>query len=477
MVLNPSYPSIIPSSKLLASKYPLHSTLGLFGTFIGTLVAIVLIPKDPYPAGALFPSAVAMTVGLLFAPVVASIRNPKTALRAEHLLILSPIYWLLLELLQGAYNLVDVDKPAIEGAFIAIGLFVGGIWLATLSRRPWQLPKFVMRSTLYLLTPDIIFRLVWVFFGLGIFKYAFACQFNPLTMLHYLGQNRWSAPWVRGQLGSWDAFLDHMSYFGYLLPTLTVLLALRSRWLNYKVIVSILFTLIMAVFLAQGGSRRITGVIFGAAIIVWILEQKKVHFKQLIILIFSILILLSSMQFLLEYRGIGYKAFFSDEIEQNQYEYLHVDDNFLRLAQIINIVPKRHPYIYEKQIIYTLVRPIPRALWPDKPQDSGFDLAQAVGKEGVSLSSSVIGELYLSAGWIGVLFGGWVYGRLASMVSRLLLEVAESWSSSAIIYGLSAMTLFAGVRSMLDLVLMSYALLAWIIVSKLLLKKQKLISS
>lgn len=187
--------------------------------------------------------------------------------------------------------------------------------------------------------------------------------------------------------------------------------------------------------------------------------------------------LLSSMQFLLEYRGIGSKAFFSNETEQTQYEYLHVDDNFLRLAQIIDIVPKRHPYIYEKQIIFTLIRPIPRALWPDKPQDSGFDLAQAVGKEGVSLSSSVIGELYLSAGWIGVLFGGWVYGRLASMVSRLLLGVAESWSSSAIIYGLSAMTLFAGVRSMLDLVLMSYALLAWIIISKLLLKRQKLIIS
>lgn len=274
MVLNPSYPSVIPSSKLLASKYPLYPTLGLAGTFIGTLVAIVLIPEDPFPAGALLSSAVAMTIGLSFAPAVASIRNPKTALRAEHLLILSPIYWLLLDLLQSAYDLVNVDKSAIEGAFVAIGLFVGGIWLATLSS-PWQLPKFVMRSTLYLLTPDIIFRLVWVFFGLGIFKYAFACGFDPSTMLHYLGQNRWSAPWARGQLGSWDAFLDHMSYFGYLLPTLTVLLALRSRRISSKVFVSILLTLTMAVFLAQSGSRRIIGVIFGAAIIVWVLEQKK----------------------------------------------------------------------------------------------------------------------------------------------------------------------------------------------------------
>ena len=38
---------------------------------------------------------------------------------------------------------------------------------------------------------------------------------------------RWSAPWGRGQLGGWDAFLDQMQYFGYVLPSLTALLIAR----------------------------------------------------------------------------------------------------------------------------------------------------------------------------------------------------------------------------------------------------------
>lgn len=460
----------IPHCVFLNWKYPIYPTLGIAGAFIGTLGAIVLIPEDPYPAGALFQSAFTLTIGLAIAPAIACIRNFQTILRAEHLLVLAPIYWLLLDLLQGAYNLVQVNKSGIEGAFIAIGLFVSGIWLSALIR-PWQVPNSINKAAKHTLNPHTIFRLILIFFCLGIFKFAYPSGFNPILMIYYLGQNRWSAPWSRGALGGWDAFLDHMSYFGYLLPTLTVLLALRSRWLDYRVIISSLFSLAIAVFLAQGGNRRIIGVIFGSAIICWILEQKKINIRSLIILILSIVVLLLSMQYLLEYRNVGFATFLDGNQKEIQYKHLHVDDNFLRLAQIIDLIPKYHPFVYEKQIIFTLIRPIPRVFWPTKPLDPGFNLTEALGFQGFSLSTSVIGEWYLSFGWLGVLFGGWIYGRLAGISSRLL--VCHSQSAGTIVYSLSAMTLFAGIRSMLDLILMSYALLAWMAISWLILRSKR----
>lgn len=464
------YPFTIPVSSLLAKKYPLYPTLGIAGTAIGTAVALLLIPENPYPAGNLMPSATAMTIGLLLAPTLASLRNPQTALRAEHLLVLAPVYWLLLDLLQGAYALVQVDKEAIESAFIAIGLFVIGIWIAALSR-PRKLPKLLSKAATHPLNPKTIFRLILIFFALGIFRFAYPSGFNPLVMIYYLGQNRWNAPWTRGQLGGWDAFLDHMAYFGYLLPTLTILLALRSRWLDHRVIVSIGLSLIMAAFYAQGGNRRIIGVIFGASIICWILEQHHLKIRHLIVLAFSIFLLLFSMQYMLEYRNTGFKKLFKNQHKELQYEHLHVDDNFLRLSQIIDIVPASHSYVYHQQIIFVLVRPIPRVLWSSKPVDPGFDLTKAVGLKGVSLSSSVIGEWYLSAGWLGVLFGGWIYGRLASIASLLLIRYSES--AAPLVYSLSAMALFAGMRSMLDLVLMSYALLAWMFITWIILPINK----
>ncbi|MEO7133662.1 MAG: oligosaccharide repeat unit polymerase, partial [Vicinamibacterales bacterium] len=97
--------------------------------------------------------------------------------------------------------------------------------------------------------------------------------------------------------------------------------------------------------------------------------------------------------------------------------------------------------------------------WPGKPIDSGFDLPSIVGMKGVSLSTSIIGEWYLSFGWIAVMFGGWLHGRLARTVN--VLRETPRFQTNPIVYGLAVMVLVSGMRSMLELVLMSYALVAW----------------
>jgi hypothetical protein len=225
----------------------------------------------------------------------------------------------------------------------------------------------------------------------------------------------------------------------------------------------------MALFLAQGGGRRVVGVMFGAALICWFIQFKKIKIRHLFVGFICSIALLASLQLMLEYRGVGFQKIFETGEVQLTREHLHVDDNFLRLAQIVEIVPQLHPYVYEKQILYVLVRPIPRVFWQDKPIDAGFDLPSTLGKTGVSLSSSVIGEWYISGGFLIVIFGGWLYGRLANTASLLMVRETPS---AAVVYCLSTMTLFAGVRSMQDLILMSYAILAWIFISSLLLKRQ-----
>ena len=455
--------------KILQSEYPIYSPLGIAITWIGTILALALMPSDPFPAGALFNSALALTIAIAFSPAIAFFHNPKTLLRIEHILVLSPIYWLLLDLLQGSYDLFSAKKGGIEGAFIAIGLFVSGVWLASLSK-PWELPQSLLKSTNHSLDGKTTFKLILIFFSLGIFKYAYACQFNPTIMLFYVGQDRWNAPWNRGMLGGWDAFLDHLSYFGYLLPTLTLILFLQYKKLNFQVILSILFSLIIIIFLSHGGGRRVVGVVVGAALIYWFIQLKKVriwHFLSGLLMVGSLLFFL---QLMVEYRGVGFQEIYkTGEIELKR-DKLHVDDNFLRLSQIIDLVPDKYPFVYHQQIVYVLVRPIPRVFWPSKPINAGFDLTSAVGLSGLSLSTSVIGEFYLSWGFIFVLIGAWFYGKLATMISPLLLE---DKSSAKLVYCLSSMALFAGVRSMLDLVLMSYALVAWVLVSNFVLSKQK----
>jgi oligosaccharide repeat unit polymerase len=210
-------------------------------------------------------------------------------------------------------------------------------------------------------------------------------------------------------------------------------------------------------------------VVWGAAIICWVLKQERINLKKLLLSLIFLAGLLIFMQFMLEYRGTGFQAI-TDEEKSIEYSYLHVDDNFLRLSQIIERVPEQHPYTYEKQIFFYAVRPIPRIIWPGKPVDPGFDLTSLSGLEGVSLSSSAIGEFYLSWGWVAVLFGGLVYGKLANTVSTLLAEMKGT--SAVLVYSLATMAVFAGMRSIIEIILMSYTLVAWIIVARILVVKR-----
>ncbi|MDQ3011369.1 MAG: oligosaccharide repeat unit polymerase [Acidobacteriota bacterium] len=423
----------------------------------------MLIPPDPEPNWALFPSALVMTIGLAFAPVMAAIRDPKSLLRGEHLLALGPIYWLLLDLLQGAYPMKDVKPEQVTIAFCCIGLFVGAVWVATIGRQ-WKVPGPIVRSISQDFSANTYFALAAVAFFIGMLKFAIPTNFNVVEMIYYLGQGRWAVPWGRGQLGGWDAFLDHAQYFGYLLPALTVVIARRASWLNWRTLISAGMALIIVAFIAQSGSRRIIGVIVGMAFILWILSQERLRVNHVMVSAAGLVALLAVMQVMVEYRKIGLGEA-ADAIEGGQQElamqrdYLHVDDNIYRLCQIIELIPESYPYVYHKYVVWILIRPIPRVFWPGKPIDAGFDLPSAVGAQGVSYSCSAIGELYMSLGLIGVALGGLLYGRLAGMASQLLTRGVTF--GSLVIYSTLMMALFAGMRSMLELILVSYVVLAW----------------
>jgi oligosaccharide repeat unit polymerase len=435
--------------------------IGFASTAVALLIALAVFPAQPSPRGALSIPAVILSAGILLVPLLRAIwRSPKL-LHAENLVASGFVFWLLLDLIQGAYDLRDAADWAIRDGFIAIGVSAAAMWLGT-AGRPWPIPGWLAEIATRPMDTRTVARLVPVCFLLGMFRFAYYTDFDIGVMFSYIGEQRWSAPWGRGQMGGWGAFTDQLQYFGYVLPSLTALLIARSGF-TFQAWFSIMASGIMVVFLAQGGGRRIIGVTVGAAILVWIQAQRELNVRRLTLAMIAVIGLLAAMQFMLNIRTRGYQEFAFRGT--SEYDYLHVDDNFLRLSQIIQIVPAERPHVYFRQIWFTLVRPIPRVFWPGKPVDSGFDLPSVVGMKGVSLSSSIIGEWYLSFGWIGIIFGGWLHGRLARTVNAL--RDKEEFHTNPIVYGLAVMVLVAGMRSMIELVLMSYALVAWWIANRL----------
>lgn len=431
------------------------AAIGFAATVVGLLIALSIFPLSPSQQGALALPAMALSAGILFVPLVRAIRRKSTTLNAENIVAFGYLFWLLLDLIQGAYDIEDAPDWAIRDAFIAIGVSAAAMWLGA-AGKPWRIPQWLIEVASRPLTTRTIARLVPVCFVLGMFNYAYATGFNPTVMFSYIGEQRWAAPWGRGQLGGWDAFLDQMQYFGYVLPSLTALLIARRGFVPQSWL-AIVMSGIMLVFLSQGGGRRIIGVTVGAAIIAWIQSQPGITIRKFAVAAAAAIGLLTAMQFMLNIRSVGYEEF-AFRGGASEYDYLHVDDNFLRLAQVIELVPSQHPFVEYQQLWFTIVRPVPRVFWPGKPVDAGIDFSAAVGAKGVSLSTSIIGEWYLSYGWLAVIVGGWLHGRLAQTANSLR---EERFRANPIVYALAVMVLVAGMRSMQDLIIMSYALVAW----------------
>lgn len=431
---------------------------GAIAILVGTVLAAIFVPQDPRPAHALFASGAALSAALLLPPLL-RLRHARvqTALRAENLLMVGLVYWLLLDLLQGAYDL-DISQGSAQLAIASIGLSGAAIWFGAHARRV-GLPRLVERELTAPWTPEWIYRAGVVCFALGMLSFLIPVNFDVVELFSYFGASRWSAPWMRGQLGGVEAFWDHLQYFGYALPALYVAYARARGPLRLKALALLAMAVLLVAFLSLGGGRRIVGVAVGAAILCWVASSERIRPGAVIGVAVASGALLYLLQQILIYRGVGW----FEEVDAPGSPHIHVDDNFLRLAQAIEIVPGEHPYVYFKQIVYVLVRPIPRLFWPGKPTDPGFDLSATVGGQGASLSMSMIGESYIAFGLAGVVVIGLAFGLLCAFVNEMTAR--RRLDANPVVVPISLMVLFVGLRSLQDLVIMSYAVLGWLAVS------------
>lgn len=416
------------------------------------------MPDNPHPAGALvFPGSI-LSCSLILIIFIEFIRKGiRGIIRTQFILLFGIIYWVLSDVIQGLYP-VHAEKDVINYTFIAIGLFAGCVILgSSVSTR--LLPRSIYRIAYIEPRSRQLFNLIVICFLLGIFYYAYKSNFDITLMINGLTKGRFAAPWSRGRFGGWDTFIEHLSYFSYLLPVLTVwLVYINKSWLNVKVFIAVLLTLTMILFIGQAGSRSNVGAMVGSGLLFWVLIHiRKITITKILIIATVVISLLYTLNFMLEVRNTGVENL--DNIEQKQgISTIHVDDNFLRIVQTIKYFPEYKDYAGMQWIIYALVRPVPRVFWPDKPDSSGVEINAVVQSYGASLSSSILGESYGAFGWFGIIGTGLFFGLLGSATNRILLLPGQK--SAALIYSLCTMALFLGLRSLINLVLMTYPILA-----------------
>lgn len=441
----------------MQEEYPINPILGVVGSLAGMGVAVYLLPNNFEYFHRLMAPSWAMAIGLMVAPLWSAVRSPASVFRAENIMSAGLVYWLFTETMQGVEPIDTPTREAFRLSFIYTGLFAASFWAASMIR-PMKMIRLIHTAAKHHINPGpIMFTLVVCFF-LGMFDYAHACDFSIQMMLNELTQPRFRAVWSRGQFGDWTAFRQHLIYFGHLLPTLAMILVREKGWSDVNSIVGLVLSLIFLTFLASSGTRNEVGTVLGAAIAYWVLGRPRINYLTLIQAAVIFLGLLMFMQLMLEFRRFGVR--YMEFKETATYEYIHVDHNLTRLAQVIDIIPADHPHVEWGPVKFALFKPIPRVFWPEKPTDPGFNLPLYLGVKYTNFTMSIVGESYMMFGWISVCGMGIFYGLLARYWSQLLTP--ERTNCQIVIYSLGLFALFTGLRTMDALVIKSYAVMAWL---------------
>ena len=203
-----------PAAPAQSWHWETHPWLGLCATIFGTILAILFVPEYNDVAGTLMWQAMVMSLGLIVVHVRVLLTSPGSIFHPIPVTAAAPVYWLLLDLIQGTYGLESITQAEVRLAFLAIGFFSSSVWLAGLAR-PRNIPRLVQEAATVSLNPGTLFGIGVVAFSLAFLRFAIPAEFNLGAMLVPFSEGRWAAPWSGGALGGWDATsrggrLDHL---------------------------------------------------------------------------------------------------------------------------------------------------------------------------------------------------------------------------------------------------------------------------
>ncbi|TNE72225.1 oligosaccharide repeat unit polymerase [bacterium] len=413
--------------------------------------------------------AIFLSICILIYAIEKVVKNGlKAIIFTDVALVVSFIYWSLLDIVQSRYPLTDVSLFAIKYTFVYIAVFIVSIIIGT--NFNFKLSKIIVETASVDVSERVLFIFFIVSFLLAIFYFWKSSYYEFDYMIQALTRPRFRSPWARGAEGGFGSLIEHLKYFGYFLPSLAVLYALKVKKLTGKVVLLFFLAVFFSAFEFQGGGRRITGFLVGVAVITYLVSKRNQlrvkHLFGLFIISVGLLVLLD-MQ--LAFRNSGYDNMIQKYDVENLNE-VRVDDNFLRIAQLIDWIPNLYPYAGSQWLIYSFGRPIPRYFWESKPLDPGYDVAKMAGEFGVSLTTTVVGEAYASGGLVMIIIVGLFYGVMASTVKQLLnLDLGVLGFS---LYSIGTLAIVGGVRALVDMIIFSYAFFGLIALYKYFIKKR-----
>ncbi len=354
------------------------------------------------------------------------------------------LFWLLLDPLLMRKGLDDFTPEVLITALLYAAGFIVAVWLGYLIR-PLATVKHFFSSTPTLTNDDLLFFV------------TVANSISELWRLLLAGYSQdVDVAWRRGMLGGQQDFFKSIARLLQLsIPFLGTYLISRKLVVWKKILLGAMILSLLTVTFFGGERRLFAFVVLGPLTYVFFTTSTKVLKRRMPIFLGLVLVLFWMMQAQVQFRSGGFYNFDAAAVQSNPLE-MHRDNNFYWFATAVETMPNSYEYTNEWIFLQIFTHPVPRFLWPQKPYATGFPFVQWE-ETGASLSVSVVGELYISQGILGIVLGGLVYGWLARNWDEFIPYLGER-NASGLIYSLGLTIFLIGVRSFGDIVLNWYVL-------------------
>jgi hypothetical protein len=408
----------VPSTKVSrTSDYPSPSPYGTAAIVFGCLLTL-FFASGSTPGELAHEYSVGIGVSILVSFLFDLQRKYRNLIRTDSIAMLSLFFFTLAEFIIPQHQLIDEKLALNEISPPLLGCAIAFIFLAIGRHFYPKASKGALQLVTFNASPRFVYTLFWICF-FGGFLYMFITVDGDIISLvdSFMGP-RFSQPWQRGRYGDWKALLYEFSMLIYVVPPMAGnILADRknhSAFRIFSVFCALLFTMFYGF---TTGTRNILGTYLVTFLVSYILSAGEKRRKEIIfVTIMCGYLMYLSTSLVLQFRNIGLKNYINgySDIEDIDNPTFYVDNNISALAKVMQVFPNKYDYLGLELPYLTLIRPIPRALWPEKPIGMSVSIEKALNAEdlGLTIAITYVGEAYMSNGFFGVVFYSLLLGML-----------------------------------------------------------------
>ncbi|MGA3172461.1 MAG: oligosaccharide repeat unit polymerase [Chthoniobacteraceae bacterium] len=300
---------------------------------------------------------------------------------------------------------------------------------------------------------SVLFSIFWACVIIGYLNMLIAVKFNIVELVEWFMQPRFTQPWQRGRLGDWKAMLYELSMLLYLVPPLGgILVARRARFSKFQVSL-VLFAVLFTLFYGfSSGTRNIFASYLVTFLIGYCFAANRQQSKEIAaITIICAVAMVASTKIMLDFRDVG----FEDYIMQGYYKQashtaegqsLAVDNNLYAISRMTEYFPQHHAYTGFEIPYLALIHPIPRVLWPGKPDGMSITVEDIFSADGYTIATSVVGEEYMMHGDLAVFLMSAFFGACCAWWN--LLASPKNTEFGILIYASGFFSVVITMRSM-----------------------------